>query len=174
MHPSRLALVALLLAAATGCTKAIGDACGNNVDCSVAGDRFCDIAPPGGYCTVEGCDAVPGGIDTCPGDSVCVRFFTPILTRPCTFDPLAPVGDCNPDERCVCDMADEKTGVCIAGAHCAPENSERRWCMARCGKDSDCRSQYQCRQTGSLGAEPVPSLQHPQGINAKFCVSSGM
>jgi len=168
----RLALFALALAASAGCSKSIGDACGTNVDCSIAGDRFCDIAPPGGYCTVEGCDVTSDGLDTCPGDSVCVRFFTPIQTEPCTYDPTSPVGDCAPDERCVCDLSD--TGTCVSGAHCAPENSERRWCMARCGQDSDCRDEYQCRETGTLGAEPVPSLANPSGVNAKFCVSSGL
>jgi len=172
MHrTARTALLTLTLVAATvfggsGCGKSIGDACGNNVDCSIAGDRFCDIAPPGGYCTVEGCD-----IDTCPGDSVCVRFYTSIQTESCTFDSLRPRGDCNVDERCVCDTSGD--GTCTGAAHCAPENSERRWCMKRCGDTGDCRAQYECRSTGTLGAEPVPSLAKPQGEPAKFCVSSG-
>jgi len=164
-EPMRASIALCALVFAGGCSKAIGDACGNNVDCSIAGDRFCDIAPPGGYCTVEGCD-----VDTCPGDSVCVRFYTPIQTEACTYDPLSPVGSCAPDRRCVCDAFVD--GACPT-AHCAPENSERRWCMARCGKSADCRDGYECRQTGTLGAEPVPSLDKPQGENAKFCVSSG-
>jgi hypothetical protein len=165
-RPVLVLLLACASVAATGCGKSIGDECSTNVDCSISGDRFCDTAPPGGYCTVEGCD-----VDTCPGDSVCVRFYTPIQTQPCTYDPTFPRSDCAPDERCVSDqMAD---GVTTTTAHCAPENSERRWCMARCGKDADCRAGYQCRITGTLGAEPVPSLEKPQGENAKFCVSSG-
>lgn len=165
---STLACLALacVAVATTACGKSIGDACSTNVDCSINGDRFCDTAPPGGYCTVEGCD-----VDTCPGDSVCVRFFTPIQTEPCTFDFSYPRGDCAPDQRCVSDQTAD--GVNATTAHCAPENSERRWCMARCGKNTDCRSGYECRTTGTLGAEPVPSLSNPQGENAKFCVSSG-
>ncbi len=167
---SRLAPLVLLsfVLAAFGCSHAIGDSCGNNVDCSVAGDRFCDTAPPGGYCTVEGCD-----VDTCPGDSVCIRFYTLLETVPCTYDPLAPRGTCAPDQRCVCDASADVSG-CAGPAHCAPENSERRWCMKRCGDNGDCRNQYECRSTGTLGAEPVPSLAKPQGESAKFCVSSGL
>jgi hypothetical protein len=160
----------VVVCAAAGCSKAIGDACGTNVDCSIAGDRFCDIAPPGGYCTVEGCDVTNDGKDTCPGDSVCVRFFTSLGTEPCTYDVTLPRSDCAADQRCVCDQSDEN-GTCPISAHCAPETSERRWCMARCGKDGDCRDGYVCRETGTFGAEPVPSVEKPLGENAKFCVS---
>jgi hypothetical protein len=167
-----------LLACLVGCSHAIGDACGNNVDCSIAGDRFCDIAPPGGYCTVEGCGVTSDGKDTCPGDSVCIRFFTAVQTRPCVYNASFPRGDatsdglsCDVDERCVCDGDLAADDSCPTTAHCAPENSERRWCMARCGKDTDCRAGYVCRQTGSLGSEAVPSLNDPAGVNAKYCVS---
>jgi hypothetical protein len=36
----------------------------------VTGDRLCDIASPGGYCTVANCDQ-----DSCPDDAVCVEYF---------------------------------------------------------------------------------------------------
>ena len=45
--------------------------------------------------------------------------------------------------------------------------------MKRCGGNSDCRETYVCRSTGTLGAEPVPSLINPVGESSKFCVSSG-
>jgi hypothetical protein len=160
-------LVLLALTLLAGCGKKIGDECGTNVDCSIAGDRFCDIAPVAGYCTVEGCD-----VDTCPDEAVCVRFYTPVSTAPCTYDAQRPRGDCAADERCLCDLS--SAGECKAStAHCAPENSERRWCMKRCGNDGDCRGGYTCRATGTRGAEPVPSLEKPQGESASFCVSSG-
>ena len=69
-------LLALSLFALSGCAPAIGDSCSNSTDCSVNGDRVCDIAQPGGYCTVRGCDP-----DTCPGTAVCVAFrFEPLRT----------------------------------------------------------------------------------------------
>ena len=186
----RLAILALalpVLAMGSGCGRNIGDACNTNVDCSLSGTRFCDAAPPGGYCTVEGCDT-----GTCPKESVCIRFYSPHLNQSCTYDPCNSVGSCAPDQRCVCDqtnssdhasMACSDTGeggiACdanadgSANAHCAPENSERRWCMLKCSSNHDCRNHYECRSTGTLGAEPVPSLQKPYGEAAKFCVSDG-
>ena len=69
-HLARWTLVALTaLATAVGCTPAIGDSCSTAFDCSVNGDRTCDLARPSGSCTVFGCEA-----DNCPDDSVCVRW----------------------------------------------------------------------------------------------------
>lgn len=168
-----LGLVLVLACAfAVGCSKSIGDSCTTNVDCSISGDRFCDTAPPEGYCSIDGCD-----IDSCPGDSVCIRFYSPVKDRPCTFDPEVPRGAandaCGVDERCVCDSSQSGVACDNGAAHCASENSERRWCMKRCGNSGDCRSGYTCRQTGTLGAEPVPALDRPAGEPATFCVSSG-
>ncbi len=63
------ALIALLAGFGAGCAPVIGDDCGDSVDCSVNGDRICDIAQPAGYCTIQSCEP-----DTCPDDAVCVRF----------------------------------------------------------------------------------------------------
>jgi hypothetical protein len=195
---TRLALLVATFAVAA-CSRNIGDACQTNVDCAIDGTRFCDNAPPNGYCTVEGCDT-----GTCPTESVCIRFYTPNLEQPCHYDPcnaqgttqyaadgvtpLADVpGTCAPDERCECDSTSDSdfasmtcpdTGqagiMCQSGtAHCAPENSERRWCMYKCSHNSDCRRYYECRTTGTLGSEPVPDLEHAYGKPAKFCVSNG-
>ena len=62
-----MALLLLLIAA--GCSPEIGDSCESSVDCSVNGERICDRAHPGGYCTVQGCE-----MDTCPDEAVCVEF----------------------------------------------------------------------------------------------------
>lgn len=59
----------ILAIAVLGCAPAIGDDCGTSTDCSVSGDRVCDTASPGGYCTVAGCEQ-----DTCPDGAVCVEF----------------------------------------------------------------------------------------------------
>lgn len=65
-----LTIAAVLLAAGSAaCSPHIGDNCNNSSDCSANGGRVCDIAQPGGYCTVLGCQA-----DTCPDGAVCVEF----------------------------------------------------------------------------------------------------
>jgi len=72
----RLGIVLLLAAWSTaGCRQNIGDACANSADCSVTGERQCDLAQPGGYCTVFSCDP-----DTCP-QGACVEWrFVPSRT----------------------------------------------------------------------------------------------
>lgn len=165
----RLFLCFLFALALSACGKKIGIKCTQNIDCDPLGTRFCDVSSPGGYCTIEGCEE-----DTCPDESVCVRFYTQDRSQACTFLPELPnsQSDCGPDERCVCD---ESTGSdCVALAHCAPESSERRWCMKKCGGDGDCRSNYECRSTGTLGALPVPTLDNPDGTAAKFCAPASV
>ena len=67
------ALVFVLMA---GCASEIGDKCSISTTCSVNGDRICDTALPGGYCTVQGCDP-----DSCPDGAVCVEWrFSPSRT----------------------------------------------------------------------------------------------
>jgi hypothetical protein len=160
----RLPLIAALLVA--GCGAKIGDACKTNIDCSPLGDRFCDTAPPNGYCTQEDC-----GLTSCPSEAACIRFFTALADEPCTFDPNVPFSQAtcaSPDERCVCDVSDNGTCTNNAG-HCAPSATERHWCMRKCSNDGDCREGYECRQTGTFGAEPIPTFSSPQGDPTKFC-----
>ena len=85
MRHATISLFALL--ALAGCKMHIGDGCGSSVDCSVTGDRQCDLSQPGGYCTVFACDA-----DTCP-EGACVEWrFIPSRTaetwcmKTCDFD----------------------------------------------------------------------------------------
>jgi hypothetical protein len=72
----RLATTLLLAGVAiAGCQQNIGDSCGGSSDCSVTGERQCDLAQPGGYCTVFSCDP-----DTCP-QGACVEWrFIPSRT----------------------------------------------------------------------------------------------
>src|SRR5262249_52418622 len=125
-------------ALASACGHFIGDGCNSNVDCSPAGDRFCDTSSRGGYCTVEGCD-----VHTCPDGEPCVRFFTVLPEEPCQYNSTQPglSTGCRADERCVPDamnMQDADGGAPPPGTvsgHCAPETSERRWCMHHCSND---------------------------------------
>ncbi len=114
----------LVLAAsfAAGCAPAIGDPCNTGVDCSIAGNRTCDTASPGGICTVFGCE--PG---TCPDNAVCVRWrpmesrlsFTACMAR-CESD-----GECRVDEGYRC-LADED----LAGLAENLEEDLPRYCVA--------------------------------------------
>lgn len=88
-----------LCALAVGCAPRIGDGCYSQTNCSINGDRVCDITQPGGYCTVFDCAA-----DTCPDDSVCVRFEpdTPRLARNVCMRRCSTDGDCRTDRGYTC------------------------------------------------------------------------
>lgn len=145
------AFTVALAAFAGACGKEIGDECKVNVDCSINGDRLCDTAQPGGYCTVEGCDE-----RSCPGDSVCVRFFsTQYLDRTC--DPRT---EGEPEFMC---RAEE---LCVPDGHCALRSSERRYCAKTCGDSGDCRDGYECRRFGDRGAFKLPTQN---GGADRFC-----
>lgn len=63
---------ALLLAGAfgplgAGCSTEIGDECTSDAECGEG--RVCDRASHAGYCTISPC-----GPNSCPENSVCVRF----------------------------------------------------------------------------------------------------
>lgn len=163
-----------LLALVAGCGSQIGDACTSNVDCSPLGTRFCDLSSLNGYCTEADCTTT-----SCPGDSVCIRFFTPVDNETCDTSqepiPFSQATCPDVDDRCVCDdtVVDKSApgGVsCVNSVgHCAPSATERHWCMAKCDHDGDCREGYECRQTGTFGAEPLPAFNNGYGTPAKFC-----
>jgi len=89
----------LLLAglAGGGCKMNIGDSCGSSGDCSVTGERQCDLAQPGGYCTVFSCDP-----DTCP-EGACVEWrFVPNRTAETwCMKTCGSNGDCRSEYSCV-------------------------------------------------------------------------
>jgi hypothetical protein len=138
---SPILLAALLLAAA--CGDEVGDECSLSSDCSPQGDRFCDISSPGGYCTIIGCD-----YDSCPEESVCVRFFS-VSDSDRVCDPRA---EDVSEDSCT---ADE---LCTLTETCVPRNAEIRFCMRKCDYNSDCREGYGCRTESRMrqhGGEPV-------------------
>ncbi len=172
-RPRALPLAALLLAgvcAGAGCGKKIGDDCTLNTDCDPQGGRICDIAQPGGYCTIEGCDLVN---NTCPGEATCIRFFPTLdMTKPCSPELEAACTNltpgCNPDTDPTCCRctADEE---CITEGFCLRRDLEFRACMKTCGSDSDCRGDYLCYATGVGGAERVPLEDGTPQPTAHFC-----
>jgi hypothetical protein len=71
----RVTILLLACLAVAGCNNHIGDSCANSTDCAVTGERQCDLAQPGGYCTAFSCDP-----DTCP-EGACVEWrFIPSRT----------------------------------------------------------------------------------------------
>ena len=143
-----------VLAVFGACGKEIGDACVIAPDCSPDGDRICDPSSVDGYCTIQGCD-----VDTCPGESVCVRFFTGgFSNRVCDYNPDDP----GPDNPVQCSL-DE---ICAIDNHCVARSAEIRFCMRTCGSNGDCRgdsnedgrNDYECRNIDLMkahGGEPV-------------------
>lgn len=155
-----LAALAVALAGAAACSSEIGDSCTLSTDCSPNGDRFCDNSQPGGYCTIAGCDS-----ESCPGGSVCVRFFS--------------VGESNISCETQTDCSADE--FCTIGGTCVPRSAETRWCMQKCKSDGACRSDYECRDRELMelhGGEPVPppgeSLpEEPQGFCAAAPLDDG-
>lgn len=92
-------VVALLL---TACAPKFGDSCERSLDCSANGDRVCDLAQPGGYCTIQNCE--PG---RCGDDGYCVRFRPrePRLMSDWCMARCKKNGDCDRDDY-ICREAD--------------------------------------------------------------------
>lgn len=129
-------LVLVVVLAAIGCGKEIGDNCVIGSDCSANGDRLC-VDSKEGYCTIRGCD-----VTTCPEEAACIRFFTGSFTNlPCMDH-----AQCSLDE------------LCSLAGNCVPRSSEVRYCMRTCESDGDCRDGYECRDLAKMiehGGEPV-------------------
>jgi hypothetical protein len=155
-----LPAAALCALASLGCRAKIGDACRRSTDCSLQGDRICDLSNRiggQGECIIEGC-----GRHSCPKEAACVKAYgTDFLSVSC--DPeredravsapdgatLPPRDDCLPHE------------VCLAEGLCADEVSARTTCRAKCSKHGDCRGGYECRLTGSRGIYHTPDPRDP-------------
>jgi hypothetical protein len=95
------ALAPMLLGwASMGCSPQIGSSCNLSTDCSSQGDRVCDTAQPGGYCTILNCNSF-----SCPDHAVCVMFESTVPG----CNSAAPFGDYQQPSR---------TGVALCMQHC--------------------------------------------------------
>jgi len=160
-----LSICALLSAGLAACGSEIGDSCLTHSDCSPSGDRICDLSQRDGYCTVLGCD-----YDTCPEESVCVRFFVGQFGNK----------DCNPatEDLQNSDATDDCSfdEVCTLAENCVPRSAELRYCMRKCSDGGDCRDAYECRDNDLMiehGGEPVlPPGERPGDDLQRFCASA--
>ena len=121
---------------ATGCQPKIGGACSSSVECDLSGNRTCDTASPGGYCTIADCTR-----GSCPSDSVCVRFYARDDLMDVTDAPYVPgrlarsycmqtcAGDsqCRSGYGCVGQGSPELTGLSVTALDAIPS---RRFCAA--------------------------------------------
>ena len=98
-------LLALGALGAFGCKPKIGEDCAISTDCSLSGDRLCDITQPGGYCTVFNCE--PG---QCPDEAACTAFsegtcstssVSTRLRRTFCMKTCEDDGDCRGGYRCL-------------------------------------------------------------------------
>lgn len=129
-HLIAIALIAQALALGA-CQRRIGSACRVSTDCSIRGERICDLSylvdadgnvdPKGkGECTIEGC--TPG---SCPKEGACIQVFNTeflsVACDPALEDRRVPLpAPCESDDDCEaggkCDP-----GVCPSGDACDPE-----------------------------------------------------
>ena len=95
----QLAII-LLASIVSACAPQVGDECETNVQCPSG--AICDNTVYEGYCTVPNCER-----DSCPNDSVCVRFDreTSFCMAYCQAD-----SDCRDGYMCRDDIG--PTGFC--------------------------------------------------------------
>lgn len=169
-----LALLALL---GTACQPKIGDPCRLSTDCSIRGERTCDLSftiGGEGECIIDGCTT-----GTCPKEAVCVKVYSsdfasvacdparedisiPDPSAECTdasCPGLPPLDDCRANE------------VCLPEGLCVDEVTARTSCRKECDKQRDCRDGYRCQGTGTKGIYLAPDPDDPtSGRESKICV----
>jgi hypothetical protein len=119
-------LLLLLLIACTGaCAPRLGDGCERSADCSVQGDRICDLAQPGGYCTIADCE--PGG---CGDEGVCVRW-QPDEPRVSRTWCMANCDNCDRDRYACRSAAQLNEGREAALVEVVDSKKSQRFCVLR-------------------------------------------
>jgi hypothetical protein len=96
--------VSLAALALVGCKPSIGSRCTLSTDCSSQGDRLCDTAQSGGYCTVLNCIG-----NSCPDNAVCVMFE--VSVPGCQYNDYS---------------APERTGQAMCMQHCTADSDCRQ------------------------------------------------
>jgi hypothetical protein len=159
-----------------GCTPSIGDKCQISTDCSIRGDRLCDLSQPNGYCTQLNC-----GGNSCPDEAACVLFDSAIPG--CGFDDRAgPYGSRVARSFCVAkcdDNSDCRSGYVCADARTPPwsavildDDQGKRGCLIRPlpGSVSTVNASTVPAPVCAATAPPVdaidasaPSIQAPSG-----------
>ncbi len=165
-----LAPLALALSALFGCQPKVGDPCKRAYDCGLRVVRQCDISnaprdPKGeGECIVENCS-----YGVCPREAVCVKVYaTEFLSVAC--DP-----ECEDmsSSECEAEVSDQCTPdeVCLPEGLCADEIRARTSCRRKCDRDSDCRDNYKCVETGVDGIYVAPNPDDPtRQYTSRICV----
>lgn len=188
-----LALLALLGLAA--CQAKIGDECLRSTDCSIRGERICDLShrineqgvstPSGkGECTIDGC-----GRGTCPKEAACIKVYgSDYLSVACDPDREDLAVACE-DSDAACEArgclpsiepgvwtcppldACNTNEVCLPEGLCADEVTARTSCRRKCSSNRDCRVGYECLLTGSQGIYRAPDVDDPQNpSNVRICM----
>jgi hypothetical protein len=149
----RLGLIAVALAAVAGCKPEIGDKCQVSTDCSVNGDRLCDLSQPGGYCTQLNC--LGGG---CADDASCVLYDSRVPG--CGFDDRSgPLG--SRVARSFCSAQCESNSDCRTGYVCA-DPRQAPWNAIILDNDQNKRSCV-------VAPLPGQSTAAPTTTNAPVC-----
>lgn len=92
---TKFVISSFLMLGTLACAPQLGDSCSASTDCSVNGDRFCDLSQPGGYCTIANCEP-----DSCGDQGVCIRFKPdePRLSSDWCMAKCSKTSDCGRDE----------------------------------------------------------------------------
>lgn len=192
----RRAPLLLALFALGACQAKIGDSCERSTDCSLRGERICDLShrvntlgvvtPAGeGECTIDGC-----GRGTCPDEAACIKVYgTDFLSIACDPEREDVASFCedgaeaceargcfpssDPDGRFTCPPRNDcgSNEVCLPEGLCADEITARTSCRRKCSSDRDCRNGYECRLTGVGGVYRAPDLEdYGNPSNVRICV----
>jgi hypothetical protein len=170
-------LLVALVALAAACKAKIGDPCKVSTDCSIRGERTCDLSYTiggEGECIIEGCT-----LGTCPKEAVCVKIYgTDFLSVAC--DPERedtavpdPSSECTPESCPGLPPLDDcqSNEVCLPEGLCVDDITARTSCRLECDDSGDCRTGYRCQRTGQLGIYRAPDPDAPTSTKqTKICV----
>ncbi len=200
MRRSLIAFALIALPALAACQAKIGDECEISTDCSIQGERVCDLShrvdPQGiesvsgqGECTIDGC-----GRGTCPDEAACVKVYgTDFLTVACDPEREDVAATCEASEAtceargCLPSAQTDEQGrtlyscpprndcssseVCLPEGLCADEITARTSCRRKCSSNRNCRNGYECLLTGIQGVYRAPDLGDPGNpSNVRICM----